>query len=523
MRKKRMHEESGMNLIKLSDQTVLKNKKIICIEKSKEYLTELCEKYDILDDIVMVLDDNPRNLGVLRFSDKEIPVCGLEFLNQYTLHDTVLLITSDYYKEYADKLKKILRLNHVMENVYFFANKETEYELLYREKYACRPLENIIVFRSGPHANAYVKGMDFSDNAKALFEYALSIGVNKKYKLVWIVKSPNEFSEYMQYENVYFLPFEGAFSEDAVIRERYYRVLCLAKYFFFTDAYGFVRNCRRDQIRVQLWHGCGYKKRLSVIACEKRYDYMTVTSSLYARLHANEFGLKDEQMLVTGCAKTDWLFHPFPDVLNICGIPPARKYIFWLPTYRFSEQSRDKPIDGNLNKETGLPLISSLYELKMIDQILIKYGIVLVVKLHPFQDQKSLHIKDTSNIVLLNNEILAKNDLHINQVLGVADALISDYSSTAVDFLLLDRPMAFLLEDAGVYSKIRGLIFENIEEWLPGKLVFHKTDLVDFIKEIGTDQDTVKSKRTELLKKMHRYRDANSCKRILQTLKIIEE
>ena len=71
----------------------------------------------------------------------------------------------------------------------FFANKETSIEESYRKKYKNHSLENIILFRSGPHASSYIKGMDFSNNARALFEYMLQEGFNKKYELVWLVKN----------------------------------------------------------------------------------------------------------------------------------------------------------------------------------------------------------------------------------------------------------------------------------------------------------------------------------------------
>ena len=64
-----------------------------------------------------------------------------------------------------------------------------KYESEYREKYKNTPLENIILFRSGPMPESHIRGMDFDDNARALFEYALQIGLDEKYKLVWIVKN----------------------------------------------------------------------------------------------------------------------------------------------------------------------------------------------------------------------------------------------------------------------------------------------------------------------------------------------
>ena len=53
------------------------------------------------------------------------------------------------------------------------------------------PLNNIIILESSP---------DYSDSAYALFEYFLSKGVNKKYKIVWYLNK--NFTDYPKYQNV---------------------------------------------------------------------------------------------------------------------------------------------------------------------------------------------------------------------------------------------------------------------------------------------------------------------------------
>ena len=512
-----------MKLVQLTGRETYEGKKIICIGGTIPYLRELCEEYkDILNHLVMLLDDNVNVSDFRQFQERKLPIYPLQDVVKFDLSDTLLLIADDYYRECYDRTVSLLDGKSATDTIYFFANRETAYDLSYRERYADTPLENIIVFRSGPHVDAYVDGMDFADNARALFEYALSIRLNDKYELVWIVKEPDKFTAYQKYQNVSFLSFDDSISENALARERYYRALCLARYFFFTDAYGFVRNCRPDQVRVQLWHGCGYKKRLNTIPCGKRYEYMTVTSPLYAKLHADEFGLRDEQMLVTGCAKTDWLFKTDDYMLQQLHIPSAEKYIFWLPTYRFSAQKMHKPVDGELYKETGMPVISHMQEWETINECLEKNNIALVIKLHPFQDSMAVCIKPFSHIVLLKNDDLTQHDIQLNQILGVADALISDYSSAAVDYLVLDRPMAFCVEDVDRYAQTRGYIFKNILDWLPGDWVKDVDDLLSFIDEVAKDRDTSVCKRTRLRGKMHRYCDQNNCRRILQALSILE-
>ena len=511
-----------MTLKKLTEENIgeLSGKQICLCEKTISYFEELCNQYNILESISCIVDTNKRNQGKFAFQNRMLDVYDLPYLLQLSLEQTAIVITSDYYREAFEKIEDVLEVDHPDMDVYYFANQETEYEELYRKYYENRPLQNIIIFRSGPHSSSYVKGMDFADNARALFEYALKADINHTYELVWLVKNPDEFRRYETTENVSFLSFDWSVSEDQAERDAYYRVLCLAKYLFFTDAYGFARNCRKDQIRVQLWHGCGFKTRVNFVRCEKRYEYTTVISDLYADIHADIYGLRRDQVLVTGYAKEDWLFHPDgTDKQKLC-IPQAKQYIFWLPTFRSTEQKLAQLNEYELESETGLPIVNTQDKLERLDEILRRKNILLLVKLHPFQNRNMVKCEACSNIRLLENADLAEQDIPINRLLGMADALISDYSSAAVDYMLLDRPIAFMLEDVEEYEQSRGFVFDNIREWLPGKEIFTFEDVCTFVEEVANRCDITAEKRRRLRKRMHKYCDDRSCQRILEIFNI---
>ncbi len=494
----------------------------ICLyEKSLSYLNELCDRFDMLDSISFIVDTNERNQGSFLFRNRVLEVCDISALQQLGPEQTAIVIISDYYREAFQKITDILGEHGPVADIYYFANQETEYEEYYRKIYEKRPLENLIILRSGPHAASYVKGMDFADNARALFEYALAAGINHTYELVWFVKDPMEFERYSTVENVKFLSFDWSVSEDRQERDAYYHVLCVAKYIFFTDAYGFARNCREDQIRVQLWHGCGFKTRVNFVRCEQRYEYTTVISDLYADIHADIYGLRRDQVLVTGYAKEDWLFHPDEtDKQRLC-IPQAHQYILWLPTFRSTEQKLAQLNEYDLGSETGLPIVGTEDKLERLNELLQKKDVFLIVKLHPFQNRKTVNCGEYSNIRLVENEELVAHDIPVNRLLGMADALISDYSSAAVDYMLMDRPIAFMLEDVEEYEQSRGFVFDNIREWLPGKEIFCFEEICAFVEEVAAGQDKTAGKRRMLRQKMHRFCDDHSCRRILEVLEII--
>ena len=58
--------------------------------------------------------------------------------------------------------------------------------------------------------------------------------------------------------------------------------------------------------------------------------------------------------------------------------------------------------------------------------------------------------------------------IQLYELLGQTDALMTDYSSVAVDYMLCDKPIAFLLEDYEAYRKNRGFVFEDPLQYMPG-------------------------------------------------------
>lgn len=513
-----------MDLVRLTEDNVdnICGKPIFCVEYSPAYFKDLAERFpQITDSVAGCFDNAARNQGVKDFWGRSIKVKGLSELADVS-GEAVLLITSDYFWEVYDSLNTNREINNLFTAVYYFPNRETEIDLSYRERYANEPLRDILLFRSGPHASGYVPGTDFNDNARALFEYLLRNGYNERYQLVWLVHDPAEYvKKYQGVKNVSFISYDGALTDDLAVREEYYRALCLARYIFFTDAYGFARNARKDQIRVQLWHGCGIKRRVNFVPCEKRYEYTTVISRLYADLHARDYGLRADQMLVTGYPKEDWLFHPRNDWREVLDIPAADKYIFWLPTFRTAGVSGLKNLDEQAEMtETGLPVVDSFRDLDLLEECLAELKVVLIVKLHPFQDRSKIGFRQRPHIVLLENSRLCQSDIQINELLGHAAALISDYSSAAIDYTILNRPIAFTLDDYEVYGENRGFNWPDVRNWLPGREIFDFAEFLQFVKEVAAGVDVEKDKRERLARLFHDFFDDKSSERIVKVLGI---
>ena len=385
-------------------------------------------------------------------------------------------------------------------------------------------LRDALLFWSGPYKDGgTVPDMEFSDNSRALFDYMLQEGMNERWELIWLVSNPKKYeARYSAVKNVLFLSARAAESTDEGIREEYFTALYSARFIFTTDGYGFAADARPGQTRVQLWHGCGIKSRVHFGRMEHNYEFMTVSSRFYQKRHAEIFGLQDDQVLLTGLPKNDLLFHPIMDWREQLGIPCCGKYVFWLPTFRTTYLHGMEHLNESIHEgsETGLPIVDSVAQVEELERLLAACDMCLVIKLHPFQERKHILLENSRHIHLLENGCLADNFLQVEHILGHADALISDYSSVAVSYCILDRPIAFTLDDCEEYGQHRGFHWRNVRDYLPGTEIVNFAGFCRFIQEISEGQDTSWEKRKRLMPIFHEYRDDQSSARVLSNFGI---
>ena len=83
-----------------------------------------------------------------------------------------------------------------------------------------------------------------------------------------------------------------------------------------------------------------------------------------------------------------------------------------------------------------------------------------------------------SNILILKQKDM---DSQLYPLLGACDYLLTDFSSVCFDFEILNKPIAFPIENLESYKECRGFVFEDISTILPGPMIFNYEELIDFI------------------------------------------
>lgn len=343
---------------------------------------------------------------------------------------------------------------------------------------------------------------DFDMNGGALYDYLIRNGYNKKYKIVWFLK--NKLIRSLP-DNV------CAFEENTfdLVRE-YYRNT--AKYIFYDNVP--IKKVKKAQKLIYCGHATRAMKGCKgYVSQPPQVDYVLSASTYNNALMSDIYECPEEKMVVTGFPVTDYLFHSYPSFFpSLTGC----KTIVWMPTFRKHKGvSRN---DSSACTETGLSLLETLTEYRDLNTFLEKVGVNLIIKFHPQQDMAEIHVSDLSHIKLMSADDMRKDNIETYQFLTQTDALISDYSSISFDYMLLDKPIAYVLSDYKEYKL--GFAVENPLEYMPGCYIYNIEDLYQFINDVVKGEDRYKDKRNIIRDKIHTYQDGKSCERVIKFLDI---
>jgi CDP-glycerol glycerophosphotransferase (TagB/SpsB family) len=357
---------------------------------------------------------------------------------------------------------------------------------------------------------------DFSDNAWALYTYLID-NSNKKYKYYWFVTDPAKFRS-KKLKKTYFYNSKGRFS------------FFVKLYHTFTSKYVFVTHMwlpiypAKNQNIIYLWHGSPLKKIALMdprkpIKTVNYFSYIIGYSEKYAPIMEKSFACSSSQVLLFGNMRNDLLFED-SNVLDELGFNDTyKKIIIYMPTFKkvsggYSDILTEK------NTETGLQIFLTKESLISFNNFLSTKNLLFIIKLHPSEDLSVFDLTNYSNIkFLLNKDIEIKN-IQLYHLLGKADAIISDYSSVYLDYLLLNKPIGFVIDDYESYLSARGFLFENVISMMPGQLIRNKEQLIEFLINLLNKTDEYEEERLLVSAFANKYPDNRNRERLINFLKM---
>lgn len=255
---------------------------------------------------------------------------------------------------------------------------------------------------------------------------------------------------------------------------------------------------KKGQYRVRLWHGCGYKDRSNKDKVRIRaFDIALVPGGLFVKTKAHFWNVDEKYILPIGYPRYNWLMAKDNKALvltNSFKMNGKSKVVIWMPTFR--NDKNGKLLDSI--SITQFPLIANEQQWSELDRFCNEKNVILLVKLHHLQPDYDIPFNSFSNIREISNDTFENANVQMYQFLALTDALISDYSSVAVDYLIVDRPIAFALQDYEEYKRTRGFVFDDPRKYMPGHHLYSFDDLKVFLSDVSANIDRYKNQRAKM-------------------------
>lgn len=335
---------------------------------------------------------------------------------------------------------------------------------------------------------------DFTDSSRTVYE---AIKDNKKYKFIWFVDHPENFHNS---KNTIFLDI----SKKRSIRNLYH--ILTSKYIFFTHRSFPLQNYKKQYV-VNLTHGLGMKNARGKMP--EDFNYILNGSEQFSDITCYTYRCEKNNLLNLGLPRNDLLFEKDEKVEKL--VNGYDKLILWLPTFR---QHKNGSIDVEFNENQTFPLFFD-NELDELNEKLKKYNYLLILKLHPAQKLTNYDLFQFSNIKIMVNEDLDNLGIHFYHLIGRADTLLTDYSSVGNDYLLLDRPIGYVINDVNEFKNSRGFNSDNVEYYLPGSKIMTKKDFYQYLEDFKQGKDSFQKERKRVCDFYWKYHDNKNTERLL--------
>ncbi len=185
--------------------------------------------------------------------------------------------------------------------------------------------------------------------------------------------------------------------------------------------------------------------------------YTVATSEFFADLMAQSFYLPRERVLLTGLPRNEWLFRQ--EERHVLRKEGRAKLVLWLPTFRTSQRGE---IRSDSDRNALDPL--STQTLAALDAALDGAQSLLVIKLHAMDIKNTRDWLSYNNIRIFTDEGFRAAGLNLYKLLACSDALVTDFSSCAIDYLLLQKPIGLYSPDRSEYARgFMPLVLEKVE------------------------------------------------------------
>lgn len=329
------------------------------------------------------------------------------------------------------------------------------------------------------------------DNSGAILDYLIENEYYKKYRIICASENYDEYISPDKKRVIFIRKYGGIY--------QYIR----SKYVFYSFGQIPIRPTKKQSV-IYTTHGIPLKKTVEVKKIDLFFSCMTITSEFFKEKIAVAYQCPKEKICICGEPKTDKMFVYSENKDNI-------KLIIWTPTFRQSDY-----LGYNDSHMSSLLPFFADEDWESLNNILLSKKVKVIVKLHPAQNTNNISKFIRSNLEIYSDNSFRESGLDLYELLGKSNALIADYSSVYLEYLLLNRPIGFAMADYDDYRDTRGFILGDQIKYMPGKKIYNRDDLYRYIDDIANEVDEFAEERRYMRELFHYYKDGNNSNRILK-------
>lgn len=327
--------------------------------------------------------------------------------------------------------------------------------------------KNLIVFESGA-------GRSYAGNPRAIYEEMVRNNLDSRFICVWSLENPH-------------LEIAGKCRKVKRLRWRYFYYMARAKYWVFDGRHPAWIKKRAGTIYIQTWHGTPLKKlaldlttlnmggdrdlaayKAAFVENVKQWDILLSQNRYATEIFRRAFDFTGEIWEI-GYPRNDALVKgERAGLRERLGLPRDKKLILYAPTWR-----------DDRYYTYGRYKFEFFFDLHQVKNALESQAVLLCKPHYLVADRP----QPSDSFV---HWFPPEQD--IRELLLVADALITDYSSVMFDYSILGRPMIFYMHDADHYrDEVRGFYFD-LAACAPGPVVTDTESLIHELRQVLHDE-----------------------------------
>lgn len=342
------------------------------------------------------------------------------------------------------------------------------------------------------------------------------------------IEAANYISEHCDFPvyfmvNDFFEPYADSVLSEKVhkIRENSFqlKIIRLRTKWLMGTHDSLLRPLPKNQTYINLWHGVGHKSK-GIKENHLKSDITIATSEMVKNMFADLMHIPEESLIITGYPRNDlmlraqnekqkWLNKFAPD------LSAYDKVLIWMPTFQRTEGM----VFNYGSNPIGLGDFFHLpdFDTAGFDSLLKKHNAICLLKPHPIYNIDNFDSDRFDNIRIIDDRQIFKSGMTLYHLLGCTDLLITDYSSVMTDYTLLRKPVLLFAPNFEEYKDKHGFYFENVEDWMPSKLLFTQTEFFEYIRTIlTTGLDPCEEKRERICNLYFSDRDTKSAERLAE-------